>query len=84
VYLLSNFFSVLLLLLLLLSYVAQGCWVPSLAESEAVLLMQCPLLVRAGIYKFVHGPGDISHSLREGHHGIFNSHQLMQADRTPF
>ena len=32
---------------------------------------------------FGHGAGDSSPTLREGHCGIFNIHQLMLADRTP-
>ena len=34
----------------LLSFAAQGYGVVSLAEGAVVLLMQCPLLVRAGIW----------------------------------
>ena len=38
--------------------------------------------VRAGIY-FVHGAGDNSPTLREGHHWIFNIHKLLRDDGTP-
>ena len=69
--------------ILLRPYGARGCRVASLAEGTAVALMQRPLLVRAGILQFVHGAGDSLPALREGHHGVFNAHQLLPADGTP-
>ena len=38
------------------SYAAQGFGITSLAEGVAVLLMKCPLLVRAGIRNLVMVP----------------------------
>ena len=70
--------------LLLRSYAAQGYRVASMAKGAALLLIQCPLLIRTGILNSAMVPAiDSSSTLHEGHHGIVNFHQLTLADGTP-
>ena len=49
----------------------------------AVPLMPMPSAGESNNLEFVYGAGDISPTLREGHHGIFNVHQPLLADGTP-
>ena len=59
------------------SHAAQGCRVASLADDAM------PSAGSGRNFKFVHGAGDGSAILREGHHGIFNVQQQMLANGAP-
>ena len=59
-------------------------WVPCAAESQPSAVQPSSLLLaRTGIWNLFHGAGDSSHTLQQGHCGIYNVHQRMLADGTP-
>ena len=62
---------------------AQGCGIASLAEGTAVPLMQCHLLVRAGIWNLAMVLANSLPLLCERRNGNFNVHQRMLVDGIP-